>query len=463
MSDMGWIANKRLYCLIAAIMTGTLIVTLLNPVSLGIVNIREWRSQRAGETAAAKQGSEDKFYVYSWNEELEEKLAYVTAQYPELADRIEYVQISSMEYQEALDELLADPGAKKYPDLIAMEPNYIKSYTDSDYLLPVEECGLTEEDMAEMYDYTLQVGADSRDGSVKAVSWLVCPGAFVYRTDLAESLLGVESPEEMQIQIDTWAAFLATAKQIKQKSGGSTQILSSSDDIMNVFYANKIKSWVSEEGTFQMDPAMEEYMDVYRQLEDKALTQETLQWSEEWLEGFANDEVFGYFGCTWTVEWVMKYCCGGERKGEGTYGLWNICQGPAPYYWGGSWIAATQECSDPELAGLIMKTICCEEDTMLKMYEDSLDFMNNRAVMEKLSAAGSGKDNFLGGQDAIAVFSEVADQIDVPFMSKYDDEINALLYVELVPYAYGDKKKKNALADFESSVLETFPELKAED
>lgn len=458
--------EKRLYCMTATILICSFLTIALNPANMGILNIREWRNRKVNEKPSpknpvAENPTEEKFYIYSWNEELKEMLAYVTEKYPETADRIEYVDIyDSTDYQDIIDELLENPKAEKYPDMIALEPNYIKKYTNSDYLIPVEECGVTKEDMSEMYSYTLQVGTDSRNDSVKGVSWMACPGAFVYRTDLAESLLGVESPEEMQHQIGSWADFLATAKKINQKSGGKTKMLASDGEIANVFYANKVKPWVTSDNVFQIDPAMEEYMDVYRELEKKDLTQKTDQWSMEWMDGFYSDEVFGYFGCTWFIEWVIKSGCGGDHVGEGTYGLWNICQGPAPYYWGGTWIAATEGCSDKDLAGVIIKTLCCDTETMLEMREDALDFVNNKEVMQMLSDSGKGDDNFLGGQDSIEIFSDVAEQVDVACMSMYDEELNGLFDLQVIAYAWEEKDKKKAIADFEKMVAERFPTLK---
>lgn len=455
--------EKRLYCLTAAILTCTFLAIALNPANMGILSIREWRNRKATEKPVAESRTEEKFYIYSWNEELKDKLAYVTEQYPETADRIEFVDLyDSATYQDTIDELLENPEAEKYPDMIALEPNYIRKYTDSDYLIPVEECGVTKEDMSEMYPYTLQVGTDSRNDSVKGVSWMVCPGAFAYRTDLADSLLDVESPEEMQDEIGSWADFLATANKINRKSGGKTKMLASNGEIANAFYANKVKPWVTSDDVFQIDPAMEEYMDVYKALETKDLTQKAEQWSLEWMEGFSDDEVFGYFGCTWFLEWVIKLGCDGERVGEGTYGLWNICQGPAPYYWGGTWIAATEGCSDKDLAGVIMKTLCCETETMLEMREDTLDFVNNKAVMQALSDSGKGDDDFLGGQDSIEIFSDVAKQIDVSCMTEYDEEINELFDQQVMIYTYENKKKKDVISGFESMVADRFPSLKVE-
>lgn len=415
----------------------------------------------AEETADAASG--DKFYIYSWNTELQERLQYVFDANPGMEDRIEYVNVGdSAIYQEKIDQLLQTPDAPDYPDMIAFEAGYIMKYTNSDYTLPVTDCGLTDADLAEMYPYTLTIATDQRNDSLKGVSWQSCPGAFIYRADLAESLLGVKTPEEMQAKIGSWDDFLATSREIKEKSGDATRMLSSNNDVVNTFMSNKTQPWVDKESVFHMDDAMLQYMDVVKTLESEDLTQKTTQWTEEWNAGPAGDSVFGYFGCTWFLHWTIKANCGGEAAGEGTYGLWNMCQGPAPYYWGGTWLGATAGCSDTALAGQIMKALCCDTEIMTKMSEETLDYVNNKTAMKTLSDAGKGAYDFLGGQDFISVFSPLAEDVDVSWMCAYDQKVNELLDTQVQAYQIGDKDKDTAVADFKAAVAEAYPAVTVE-
>ena len=123
--------------------------------------------------------------------------------------------------------------------MMATEAAYIMKYTNSDYTLPVTDLGLTEADLAEMYPYTIQIATDQRDGSLKGVSWQACPGSYMYRRSLAEKYLGTSDPAEVQEYVKDWDTFIETAKMINEKSGGATKILSSNDDIQNVFFSNK--------------------------------------------------------------------------------------------------------------------------------------------------------------------------------------------------------------------------------
>ena len=57
------------------------------------------------DDAADSAASGDKFYIYSWNTELQERLAFVFEANPGMEDRIEYVNIGdSGIYQERIDQ-----------------------------------------------------------------------------------------------------------------------------------------------------------------------------------------------------------------------------------------------------------------------------------------------------------------------------------------------------------------------
>lgn len=425
-------------------------------------------SEEPAASAEASAATDDtaegeKFYVYSWNTEVGDRLQYFKDAYPEEGARIEYVNIGdSTIYQEKIDALLQQTDSKEYPDLFAAEADYIKKYVNSDNTLAVKDLGITDADMENMYDYTLTIPTDQRNGEVKGLSWQACPGSMMYRSDLASSLLGVDSPEAMQEKVKDWDTFLATAKEINEKSGGATKILSGPDDVSRVFLSNKETAWVDADSNFVIDDQVLKYMDVYKTLVDEKLTNDTTQWTEQWNANCANDSTFAYFGCTWFLHWTIKANCGGEKVGEGTYGKWAMCQGPSTYYWGGTWLCAGANCSDPELAGLIMKTLCCDTDTMYNIASDTLDYVNNKASVQKMIDDEKGAYEFLGGQDFLAVFSPLAEKVDVSWMSAYDQKINTALDTQVKAFAAGEKDKDKAVEDLKAAVKNDYPAVKVD-
>lgn len=405
---------------------------------------------------------EDPFYIYCWNEEIMNNvIKYFAQQYPEEAKRIVYVNTGGSDfYQTKIDALLDDPSNPQYPDMIAMEVDYIMKYTDSDYTLPVTDLGITEADMKNMYQYTID--AATVDGKVKGLSWQATPGAMMYRRSLAEKYLGTSDPEKVQEYFKDWDTMLETGKKILKDSNGETKLFSGVDDVKRVYQAARQNAWYDKSDVLSVEDSMSNYMDYAKELQDAGLTNATAQWSDEWAANVKSDNTFAYMGCTWFLHWTLKANSGGEKVGEGTFGDWAMTAGPQPYFWGGTWLGATNGCSDKELAGKIMKAATCDTELMKKICEGTLDYVNNKEAIATLSANGVGKYDFLGGQDFLSYFSPLAEKITLPAMCGEDFYITQAFDDQTSAYVNGNKDKETAIKDFKNYVVDLYPYLKAE-
>ena len=83
---------------------------------------------------------------------------------------------------------------KNLPDIVAIEEKYIRKYADAEGMFEPLDDMLAEDNG--MYEYTLDA-ARNADGNIIAYAWQATPGALYYRTDMAEEILGVTSPEDM--------------------------------------------------------------------------------------------------------------------------------------------------------------------------------------------------------------------------------------------------------------------------
>lgn len=411
-------------------------------------------------TVEGDETREDAFYVYCWNGDvMNNVLKYFKEAYPEDAERIVYVDTGGSNfYQTKIDALLADESNKQYPDMIAMEMDYIMKYTE--VTLPVSDLGITADDMKNMYQYTID--AATFDGQVKGLSWQACPGAMMYRRSLAKEYLGTDEPEKVQEFFKDWDTMLATGKTILEKSNGETKLFSGVDDVKRVFQAGRTNAWYDENSVLSVDQVMLDYMDYAKQLYDLGLTNNTAQWSDAWSSNAATDNTFAYMGCTWFLHWCLKSYSGGEKAGEGTFGDWAMCAGPQAYYWGGTWLGATPGCSDKELAGKIMKAATCDTTVMKAICKGSLDYVNNKEAIAALQAEGVGKYDFLGGQDFLEYFAPLAEAIKLPAMCAEDFYITQAFDNQILEFTNGNKDKETALADFKAAVLDTYTYITAE-
>lgn len=406
--------------------------------------------------------AEDAFYVYCWNADvMNNVIKYFAEAYPEDADRIVYVNTGGTDYyQTKIDALLGDPTNPQYPDMIALEMDYIMKYTDSEYTLPVTDLGITEADMKNMYQYTID--AATVDGKVKGLSWQATPGAMMYRRSLAEKYLGTSEPDKVQEFFKDWDTMLETGKKILADSNGETKLFSGVDDVKRVYQASRDNAWYDENSVISVEDTMLNYMDYAKSLQDAGLTNGTAQWSDEWAANVKSDNTFAYMGCTWFLHWTLKANSGGEKVGEGTYGDWAMCAGPQSYYWGGTWLGATAGCSDTELAGKIMKAATCDTEIMKNICKGSLDYVNNKEAIAALSAEGVGEYDFLGGQDFLAYFSPLAEKIELPAMCGEDFYITNAFDDQTSAFVNGNKDKETAVEDFKAYVVDLYPYLTTE-
>ncbi|WP_066713502.1 hypothetical protein [Clostridium sp. Marseille-P299] len=402
---------------------------------------------------------DDAFYVYCWNGDVKNNiLKFFEKYYPEDAARIVYVDTGGSNfYQQKIDPILADPTNPQYPDLFAVEADYLLKYTNSEDTLDVATLGFTEADMANMYPYTVQ--AATADGKVKALSWQATPGAMMYRRSLAKKYLGTDDPAEVQKYFSDWDTMLQSGKDILEKSGGATKLFSGVDDVKRVYQASRHNAWYDENDTIVVEDTMLSYMDYAKALYDNNLTNNTSQWSTDWAANVTNDNTFAYMGCTWFLHWTLKANSGGTVPGEGTYGDWAMTAGPQEYYWGGTWLAASKGCSDTDLAAKIMRAATVDTKMMKEMCVETLDYVNNKQAIAELIAAGEGNFDFLAGQNFLEYFSPLADAIELPAMSAEDFYITQKFDDQVTEFVNGNKTKDEALEEFKKNVIDAYPYL----
>ncbi len=374
----------------------------------------------------------DVIYVYSWNTELGDRLKYFKDKYPEYADRVEYINLgvsgTSVEYKTSLETLVTSPDAAQVPSIIAMDNDVALGFLESDYTVAMSSIGITDAMYANAFAYTKDYA--TINGELKGLTWQATPGCFVYRTDIAEEVLGASDPETVQASVKDWDTFLDTAA--KMKDAGYAMV-SGADDLKYAMIDQKTSPWVSDD-KLNIDPIVTEYLNLSKTLYDEGYTQKTAMWSDAWSANFSGD-VFGYFGCTWFVYW-----CIAVEEGDDLYGSFNMCAGPVDYHWGGTYLAVTNACPDTKLAALLVYTLCCDTEVMAKLSEETFDFVNNKAAVQSLIDAGKGASPVIGGQNPLSVWLAAADKIDLSNSTALDSTFNGYLDNAAAAYWSGEIK-----------------------
>ena len=159
------------------------------------------------------------------------------------SDKIEVVSLDVSNYQ-IYDEYKNYAAGDNDVDLFVISPDDISKFVYEESLtMPLNELGLSRADFPNAYEYTLDL-CTNENGELRALCYNACPGAFVYRADLARQYLGVNSPEEMQELIGSCDSFQQTGTMLRATSGGKIALQSSVAGMLQAYICGKTQPWV---------------------------------------------------------------------------------------------------------------------------------------------------------------------------------------------------------------------------
>jgi len=432
----------------------------------------EGKTSTDTQTPTQEQEEGKVLNIYCWNTEFQDR---VKAYYPKYKDngdgtgtigdiKVNWVITPNENnaYQNKLDEVLLaqeSAAADDRVDIFLIEADYALKYVDTDYTLSLDEVGLTADDLKSQYKYTQEIVTDS-NGKIKATSWQATPGLFVYRRSIAKDVLGTDDPNQVQEMLSDWDKFANVAAKMKEK--GYT-MLSGYDDAYRVFSNNVSGPWV-QNGKVVVDPNIMKWVDQTKEFTDKGYNNKTSLWSSEWAaDQGPNGKTFGFFYSTWginftLVDYSLADSEGPKAVGNGIYGDWAVCYGPQPFYWGGTWICAARGTDNIPTIRDIMYTLTCDKETMKQITLDVADYTNNIEAMNEIANSDYGFD-FLGGQNHIALFTEVAGKIDMSNTSPYDQGCNEEFQKAFKDYFDGNVTKEEALQNFYNNIKIKYPDV----
>ena len=426
---------------------------------------------------AAEQGKV--LNIWCWNDEFQSRF---NDYYPEVKEVAEDKSTTTLNdgtvvkwtinpnegnnYQDKLDEALlkqADAAADDKIDIFLVEADYALKYVDADVTMDVKELGLTDDDMAQQYQYTKDIVTDS-NGALKGTTWQATPGLFAYRRSIAKDVLGTDDPEKVQEALSDWDKFDEVAEKAHAKG---YKMLSGYDDAYRTFSNNVSAPWVNGD-TVTVDKNIMEWVDQTKEYTDKGYNNKTSLWDENWAaDQGPKGKVFGFFYSTWGINFTLLGNSletpvdqgGKEEVGNGIFGDYAVCYGPESYYWGGTWICAATGTDNTDLVKDVMLKLTCDKDIMKKITEDTQDYTNNQEAMQEI-ADSDFQSAFLGGQNHIALFVEAAKKIDMSNAGPYDQGLNENIQTSFRDYFDGNVDEDKAKANFEKAVKELYPDLK---
>jgi multiple sugar transport system substrate-binding protein len=363
-------------------------------------------------------------------------------------------------YQNKLDEDLKaqdSAAADDKIDMFLIEADYATKYTASDYTLDVQgDIGLSDQDVSDMYQYTKDIV--TVDKKLKAVSWQATPGLYAYRRDLAKTVLGSDDPTTVQAALSDWTKFDKVAADAKAKG---IYMLSGYDDAYRVYSNNMAQPWVSSSKVVHLDDQIKKWIKATKTYTDNGYNDKTSLWDAQWgkNQGPKGDKVFGYFYSTWGINFTLAGNSDPDKLGnvndvtKSLYGDYAVCQGPASWYWGGSWLCAAKGTDNKALINKIMYTMTCNAPVANGITRITQDYTNNQTAMNAIAADTTYGSDFLGGQNHIALFKESAAKIDMKNACAYDQGCNEQMQNAMKDYFAGTTKSfADAISAFKTKL-----------
>ncbi len=374
--------------------------------------------------------------------------------------KIQSFDVQGSQASEQYDNYLSK--AENDADIMFLEADWCLKYINDDKMtMPLSDLGFKDSDFDNLYGYVKEIGKSTESGALKGISWQAAAGGFCYREDLAETYLGVKTPDEMQAKVKDWDAFMATAKELSTATSGKTALSATLGGVWQVYSGSRDSAWVDKDNKLVVDDYCSDYADFAKELWTNGYVTKVAQWNDAWKPLGQTDDVMGFFVSTWGFgNTILTSAAGGEDGA--TYGKWKCVVGPKEFYWGGTWLAPATRCDNKDLAKQFIEFFTVNEETAKKYAISKGEYMSNKNVMESIIAdksyAGAG---VLGGQNQFEVLNEVAAGIDMAGkITPYDATIKTEFSNAVQEYCEGTiSTVDEALETFKDNVAGRLPDL----
>ena len=362
-------------------------------------------------------------------------------------------------YLDTLDAALAENESKELnerADIFLAEEGFLSRYIDADpeVTIPVDELGITDEDLSEQYAYTIDMASD-RDGNIRGLTWQCTPGVLIYNRQAAIDTWGTDDPKKVQKHVASWDDFMEAAEDLKEKG---YSITASTADTFRPYAGHMTGYWVTKRGELNLPKNIAAWMENSKKLVDGGATTTSTMWSSDWSTALMPE---GNVFCTFGPDWMIRYCLSQEIPGSiANAGGWAVCQGPQSFCWRGTWICAARGTDNPTLVADIMRTLTADEYIMANIRLTDGDFVNNRKVMESDQDDERYCMEVLGGQNPVGIMIKNAETITGTRITRYDDACNSVIRSMAKRYFEGNYSYEEAEAEFRRRMQKEFPELR---
>ncbi len=414
------------------------------------------------EEGGGNGGDGDVLTLLAWsgNTDVQAMIDYFCEQTGTDKSKIKWAQVGS-KGEESRDQYKTYLDGDQDADLIFCDAEWAPVYANDDkYTADLSTIGIDKSSYPNAYEYTLAFGTNDA-GKFRGATWQATPGGFVYRADYAEQYLGVKTPDEMQALVKDWDTFEQTADKLAKEHG--VALVASEGGLWQVKQCEKKSPWVVD-GKLVIDDDAKDFMNMVKKYVDNGYVSSATQWDDQtWYPTVQTGKALGDFAPTW-----------GLTNGDGTIannfsggkdGVMGLCEGPAKWYWGGTFMEVTAKCNSKDLAKQWIEFFTINEDSMKGYSLKTGDYMNNKSVMKDIvenedPANPLTNPMYKDGIHQFKTLYKSAEGINLS-ATKYDSVIKGEFNQAVQDYAINKKTSSvdEAIEAFKKGVGETYKEL----
>lgn len=340
------------------------------------------------------------------------------------------------------------------PDVFLSEIGFLKSEVDTPYVENLSDAPYNAEELVKghMADYAVDLGRNSSDNTIRALTWQATPGGIFYRRSLAKQYFGTDDPEQVSEMMNSFDKIIDMGATLNSKSGGKVKMLSTYKDLFNIANGSKSQPWVADD-KLVIDQKLLDYADVAKKARDSKIDLNADSWSSPWSASMVDDTVFAYVLPSWGIGVINSFA-------PKTEGDWGLAQAPVPYFNGGTWASIYGGSQNKELAWLFVKYITTDPDFLTYHCKTYSDYVNNLDVDEQFANSDDGNSAFCGGQNIFKTYNELLPKISGgKLVTKYDTSLNSAFQTDLDLYVNNKCSKDEFIQKFRQDVQAAFPDV----
>ncbi len=237
----------------------------------------------------------------------------------------EYVLVNNNDYVTKLQTSLAS-GADM-PDIITVEITNRGTVFALDILENLEAAPYNY-DRDLLFPAVIPALTNERDELV-ALDNQFCPAGFSYNRTLTQKYFGVSEPDDVYQLVKDWDTFIATGLELKEKSGGTVNMMQGMFDLLELLSGQSVKDYI-DGTTVNITDRYKNAIETAVKIRDAGVPLASNEKnSTTWNAAYTDNSVLFFNHASWST----NSCINSNDPDKTTMGQWGFCMAP-----GGGWM-----------------------------------------------------------------------------------------------------------------------------